>query len=359
MNFLNDIRKTDFSIRVAHPVHSHHSSVKASSRSLRLCLSGQTGFRFSFLLACMAVLSGCHEGNYRVAVIPRTTALTIWEAVHAGAEFAARPAGIQVYWNAPTSEDDIQQQAALVDRVVDEHYQGLVLAPDQPLALMSPVRRAIAQGVHTVVIASPLSIPAQKNLAYIVNDDEAAGRIAALRLGQVLSGHGSVAVVGINPESLSDLTILHAFEAALKEHFPDITITDLRTGTHNVTEAQQIADEVLATHSGLGAIFSLSAMASNGAVTALETRGLAGKVKLIGFEQSVELGNEVRAGTMDSLIAEDTYEMGHRALSMLAQYRSSSLPGQEIRLQPSLLTRENIDSPLARRLINRDWGQKP
>src|SRR5579883_2274229 len=317
-------------------------------------------FRTGFFPLCMLLLTaGCHRGPYRVAVIPRTTALTIWEAVHAGVEFAARPAGILVYWNAPTSEDDIQQQAALVDRVVDEHYQGLILAPDQPLALMAPVRRAIAQGVHTVVIASPLSIPAQENLAYIVNDDEATGRMAAIRLGQVLNGHGSVVVVGINPESLSDLTILHSFEAALQRHFSGILIADRRMGTHNITEAQQIADEVLATHPRLDAIFSLSAMTSNGAVAALQARNLTRKVKLIGFEQSVELGNAVHSGSMDSLMAEDTYEMGHRALSLLAQYRSGSLPPVEVRLQPVLLTRANIDTPKGRTLINRDWGQKP
>ncbi|MCL6463550.1 MAG: substrate-binding domain-containing protein [Acidobacterium ailaaui] len=317
-------------------------------------------FRTGFFPLCMLLLTaGCHRGPYRVAVIPRTTALTIWEAVHAGVEFAARPAGILVYWNAPTSEDDIQQQAALVDRVVDEHYQGLILAPDQPLALMAPVRRAIAHGVHTVVIASPLSVPAQQDLAYIVNDDEATGRMAARRLGEVLHGQGQVAVLGVNPESLSDLAILHAFESELAEHFPQVVIADRRTGTHNATEAQQIADEVLATHPAIRAVFSLSAMASNGAIAALQGRDLTEKVKLIGFEQSVELGNEVRTGAMDALIAEDTYEMGHRALVLLAKYRSGHLPAQELRLQPVLLTRENIDSPLAKRLMNRDWGRKP
>ena len=65
-------------------------------------------------------VGGCERRLARVAVIPRTTAFTIWEAVHAGVQFAAEGPGIQVYWNAPTSEDDIQQQAALIDHVVDE-----------------------------------------------------------------------------------------------------------------------------------------------------------------------------------------------------------------------------------------------
>jgi ribose transport system substrate-binding protein len=307
----------------------------------------------------IVAIPGCKQDNLRVAVIPRTTALTIWEAVHAGAEFAAGPQGMQVYWNAPTSEDDIQQQAALIDRVIDERYKGMIVAPDQPLALMAPVQRALSNGIHTVVIASPLPTPPQQNLAYIVNDDDASGHMAAARIGEILNGRGSVAVLGVNPESLSELNILHAFENSLQERFPDIVITERRTGTHNGAEAQQLADEVLAAHHELNAIFTLSAVASYGAIAAVQSRGLTGQVKLVGFEQSVELGNQVRAQAMDSLIAEDTYQMGYRAMTLLADHRNGTLPAQEIKLQPTLLTQKNIDSPEAQRLINRDWGRKP
>lgn len=308
---------------------------------------------------CFLFLAGCRPSPFRVAVIPRTTAETIWEAVHAGAEFAARPENIQVYWNAPTSEDDFQQQAALIDRVIDEDYQGLIIAPDQPLVLMTPVQRAVSKGVRTVVIASQLPIPPQPNLAYIVNDDEAGGRLAATRIGQVLGGKGRVAVLGIDPESLSDLTILHSFEKTFEEDFPGIVIEDRRPGTHNGVEAQQIADEVLTAHHDLDAILTLSTVATYGAIAALQARGLTGKVKLVGMEQSVEMGNQVRAHVVDALIAEDTYQMGYRALTLLAQHRNGPLPAQEIKLEPTLLTSENIDSPLAQRLINQDWRRKP
>lgn len=311
------------------------------------------------LAAWVCLAAGCGKREFRVAVIPRTTAETIWEAVHAGVEFAASPAGIQVYWNAPTSEDDFQQQAALIDRVIDEHYQGLIIAPDQPLVLMTPVQRAVSRGVRTVVIASPLPLPPQRNLAYIVNDDEASGRLAAMRIGKILGGKGRVAVLGIDPESLSDLTVLHSFEKTFEENFPGVEIEERRPGTHNGVEAQQIANEVLAAHHDLNAILALSAVATYGAITALQARGQTGQVKLIGFEQSVEMGNEVRAGVMDSLIAEDTYQMGYRALTLLAGHRDGPLPAQEIKLEPTLLTRENIDSPPAQRLINQDWRRKP
>lgn len=309
------------------------------------------------LLFCSSFVAlGCQNQNLRVAVIPRTTAFTIWEAVHAGAQFAAAPTGTQVYWNAPASEDDIQEQAALVDRIIDQHYQGLILAPDQPLALIAPVERAAAKGIHTVIIASPLLMPPRPNIAYIVNDDEAIGRIAAARIAGILNGHGRVAVLGINPQSLSDLNILHSFESTLEDHSPGIAIIDRRTGTHNLTEAQQIAEDVLALHHDLDAVFTLSAIASYGTINALQSDGNE-KTKIVGFEQSVELANDMREGIVDSLIAEDTYQMGYQAMKLLAAHRQGVLPPENIKLQPVLLTRENIDSPHARNLVNMDWGR--
>lgn len=319
-------------------------------------------FRFpgkaALLLAmpCLLLMGGCSRRSEKIAVIPQTTAVTLWEAEHAGAAFSASVSRIPIYWNAPTSEDDIQQQGALVERITDERYSGLVLAPDQTIALMAPVQRALSRGVRVVVVASPLTLPPGRNLSYIVNDDQASGRMAAMRIGRILHGKGHIAVLGVTAESLSSLAILHAFETTLEKEFPGIRIAERRFGTHNGTEAQQVADEVLATDHALDAIFTLSSAASDGAFAALQSRGLTARVKLIGFEQSAELANLVRLGDMDSLIAENTYEMGYRAMELLR--RPPRRQPQNIELEPTLLTAENIDSPQARTLINMDWSRR-
>jgi ribose transport system substrate-binding protein len=54
------------------------------------------------------------------------------------------------------------------------------------------------------------------------------GRVAALRISQVLQGKDEVAVVGIDPQSLSSLTILRSFVSVLEESFPKIAIVDRR-----------------------------------------------------------------------------------------------------------------------------------
>ena len=292
-------------------------------------------------------------------MIARTAASSIWEAAHAGARAAAAQHGISLYWNAPQSEDDVQQQAMLIDRIVDQQYGGLIVAPDQPLALTTSIQRAVSRGVSTVVIVSPLPIPPRENLAYIVNDDEAAGRMAAMRVNEILHSKGSVAVLGVDPESLSELTILHSFQATMEQRFPGIMIADCRTGSHNQSEAQEIVDEALSTHPDLNALFTLSAVASYGALTSLQARDLSKRIKLVGFEQSAVLADKVRTGAMDSVIAEDSYEMGHEAMELLAMRRGQSMPPENRKLAPTLLTRENIDLPQMQHLVRLEWGVGP
>jgi ribose transport system substrate-binding protein len=323
--------------------------------STALAESAGSRLRVALAMVCLLSQCGCSRNAEKIAVIPQTTAVTIWEAEHAGADFAASKSGVQLYWNAPTSEDDIRQQEALIERIIDEHYSALVLAPDQSLGLMAPVKRALAHNMRIVIVASSLPLPPGSGLSYIVNDDQASGRMAASRIGEILHGSGRVAVLGVSPESLSSLTILHSFETTLEEKYPGITLSERRFGTHNGTDAQQSAEEVLSSDRALDAIFTLSSVSSDGAAAALQSRGLTGHVKLVGFEQSAELANLVRLGSMDSLIAENTYEMGYRAVQLLAQPRSSA--PQEIRLQPTLLTRENIASPEVRSLISTDWSR--
>ena len=153
----------------------------------------------------------------KIAVIPQTEGNSIWDPAQEGAENAANPAGISIYWNAPAREDDVEAQIALVDRVADGNYQGLVLAPDQALSLIAPVRRALARDIPTVIIGTPLPIPAGGNLMYILNDDVEGGRIAAQRVAGLLDGHGTVALLGIDPDITGIMIRSRAFEEFLAQ----------------------------------------------------------------------------------------------------------------------------------------------
>jgi ribose transport system substrate-binding protein len=306
-------------------------------------------------------VAGCTANKpNRIAVIPQTEGTAFWEAEHVGAEDAAHRHGAFVYWNAPTREDDVEAQIALVDRVVDEDYQGLVLAPDQALALITPVRHALAHGIPTVVIGSPLSIPPGQNLFYILNDEEQGGRIAARRVEDILHGSGPVALLGINPDLTGIMIRARVFEQTLAEEAPGIRIVERRMGTSNVPHEHQVAHDTITNHRGLDVIVALMWTTVDGTLSALDSLPGEHRIRVIGFDVGSAPAFS-RSASLDCVIQENTRSIGEKAVDLLLTRLAGQPVVGETKVEPVVLTRANADSPEVRRMWSQDWtlGRTP
>jgi ribose transport system substrate-binding protein len=313
--------------------------------------------RKSLLWFCLIWMfsGGCRRAlPPTIAFIPRTSGTPLWESAHAGAAMAARSTGTKIYWNAPTREDDVQGQITLVESVIDRKYQGLVLAPDQALALITPVRRALSKGTPTVIIGSPLPIPPGGRLSYILNDEEEAGRMAALRVGQLLAGKGSVAILGVNPDIAGIMVRAHSLEAALAERYPGIRIVEKRLGSFNFPHDQQIAEETLRANPDLNAIVALTSASTRGTCSAIAHNPQMQFTKVIGFDEPDPVLLR-RESELDSMIVQNSREMGLGAVKTIAAQLRGQSVAPEVRLKPLLITRENLASPQVRQALYMEW----
>jgi ribose transport system substrate-binding protein len=307
----------------------------------------------AFLLVVYPFLSGCNQHRQtKIAVIPRTCGSMIWEPEHRGAEAVAFELGADIYWNAPTREDDIQGQIAMVERVVASNYQGLVLAPDHALALITPVRNAVARGLPTVIVGSPLAIPPGDGLSYILNDDEAGGRIAAKRVEALLHGSGSVAILGINPDIIGVMTRARSLERELAKNSPNIHVVVEQMGSFNVPHEQQVAEETLKAHPGLEVIVALTSTSAHGAIEAISSASRRGAVKVIVFDPDFLRFDDP---SFDSVIVEDTQNMGRKAIRLIVGKIHGEPMPLITRLQPTLVTRANVNTDEIRELTSMDW----
>jgi ribose transport system substrate-binding protein len=307
---------------------------------------------------CVLVSCGCRtQTSYRVAVIPRTTGRILWESLHTGVEAAGYTLGINIYWNAPTRQDDVTGQVALIDRLVARGgFQGMVIAPDQSLALITPVRRAVSRGIPVVILGSPLRIPPGGRLFYVLNDEEEAGRIAAGRLAALLHGTGTVAILGINPDIAGTLLRARSFEKHLAQMCPDVRVIDKRVGSFNVSHEQQAAEEALKAAPHLDAIISLSASTTQGVLSTIGSNPEYSAVKVIGFDPDPV---EFSSANLDSLILEDMPQMGARAIDLINDERQGKPVPSQIEVEPMLVTRENVSSPQVRQWTSTDFRPGP
>jgi ribose transport system substrate-binding protein len=289
-----------------------------------------------------------------IAFIPRTSGTLLWEPAHIGAEVAAHVTQTKIYWNAPTREDDVQGQIALLERVIDRGYAGIVLAPDQALALISPVRRALSKGIPIVIIGSPLPISPGGKLSYILNDDEEAGRMAASRVAQLLHGKGFIAILGIDPDITGVMIRGRSLERALAQDYPEIRVVEKHMGSFNVPYEQQIAEETLRQNPNLNAIVALTSASTRGACSALGRIYQIHPVKLVGFDDP-DISGPLYNEKLDSLIVQNSREMGLEAVETIAAQLQGKSVSPEIKLSPRLVTRENVDSAEVREIFSLVW----
>lgn len=290
----------------------------------------------------------------KIAVIPQTEVTSIWEDAHVPAVAAARVTGTTIDWKAPMREDDIEAQIALVDRVAKGNYQGLVLAPNQAVSLISPVQRAVARGIRTVIIGSPLRIPARGNLLYVLNDDVKSGQLAAERVARLLNGHGTVALLGINPDVTAIMIRARAFEQDLYHKSPGIAVVERRLGSFNVPHEQQVAEDVLRDHPNLDVLVALMSSTVEGTLAAVGSAHRNHGIKVIGFDSSIMPSVNVDTLTvsdqddsLDCVIQEDTIAMAQRAIELIgASLRNEPVPSTTL-LPPKLITRDDVNAHLA------------
>jgi ribose transport system substrate-binding protein len=307
-----------------------------------------------FVSALVCVFSpACGRNSRLIAVIPRSCGTVLWEPEHAGAAHLARKNGMDVYWNAPPREDDVEGQIALLNKAVDRGLSGVILTPDETLPLRTPVRRIVARGLPVVVVGTHLGIAPSAKLSYVLNDDEAGGQMAARRLGAILKGTGSVAILGVNPQLTAITARERSLEHTLAQEFPNIHVVARRLGYYSVPQEQQIAEDLLNGGVPVDAIVALSTSSTRGAYYALVEFGKAGIVKLIGFDQ--DLIPPLRTGGIDSIVMQRTYDMGRTAMYlMLSQLRGQAAPGVTV-LPPILMTRENLDSSEIYHQLAANW----
>ncbi len=279
-----------------------------------------------------------------IAVVPQTTGAMLWEVEHLGAKTAAERLKCHLYWNAPTSENDVAGQVMLIDRVTGGNYQGLILAPNHSRAILAPLRRALAAGLHVVVVSAPLDFPASDKLGYIVNDDEKMGEIAAAEIARLIHGKGSIALVGLTPYAPGVMQRARGAERLLAGRFPEIRIVSRRGGAYNAASVEELTDGVMDSHPELKAILSFTAVSTRGAYAALKSRSLQKAIPLVGCEQDSDLIGYVGAGEIAAIAAENTYRMGHDAVELIsASWAGKPIPAKSV-TPPLLITKQNFNS---------------
>jgi ABC-type sugar transport system substrate-binding protein len=168
-------------------------------------------------------------------------------------------------------------------------------------------------------------------------------------------GKAKLVVIKVVPGSASTTARENGFMNTVKNKYSTrMVVVDSRYGMSDRAKSLAVSEDLLTANPDLNGIFASNESSTVGALEAVRARGLAGKVKLIGFDSSPSLEAGVKDGTIDSLVVQDPFNIGYQGVKTVVDKLSGKAPPKTIATKATLITRDNITTPEIQALLNPD-----
>lgn len=222
------------------------------------------------------------------------------------------------------NETDIEGQAGLVQKFIDQKIDAIVIAPADSYGLVPVLVRAIKAGLKVINIDVKLDDAALKNagagLAFVGPDNAAGAKLAGDVLSKTLGEGGKVVILEGNPGAANGQQRKNGFLAAVKEG--SLTLLDSKTAHWETEEAKTVFLNMLTAYPAIQGVMCANDSMALGVVKALESRNLSQKIHIVGFDNIPALQPLIREGkvlaTVDQYGSQQAIFGIENALKLLA-----------------------------------------
>lgn len=307
--------------------------------------------RLSLLLLALLLASSCNQNKKRlIGVVPKATSHVFWVAVEKGAKAAARDLNVQIEWNGAPSETDYARQIQIVDTMINRRVDGLAVAATERRALVAPVDRAMKMGIPVTIFDS--GIEGENYTSYVATNNYEGGQLAARALARLIGGKGKVGLIAHAPGSASTMDRERGFTDVLNKEFPAIQIVAIQFGMSDRSKARAAAENMLTAHPDLAGFFGSSEPSTTGASLAVKARGLTGRVKVVAFDASDNLVEDMKGGAIQAMVVQDPFQIGYDAVRTLVEKLDGKTPAKRIDLSAKVIFADEMNKPEFQRLLS-------
>lgn len=319
------------------------------------------------LLALLLAGSGCGtregqgSGTTTIAVIPKGTTHEFWKSIHAGAVKASRELQVDIIWKGPLREDDRDAQISVMEDFISRGVNGIILAPLDNIALRGPVADATRAGIPVVIIDSDLN--SDDYVSFAATDNYLGGRMGGEELIRRLNGKGKVIMLRVLEGSASTDNRERGFLDAIAGAPGIVVVSSNQYGGATVETAYRASENLLAplkSKAGtliIDGIFTPNESTTFGMLRALQDGGHAGKVTFIGFDASAKLVEALRTNQLHALVLQNPMAMGYLGVKTVVAHLKGEQVPKRIDTGVTLVTRDNMDQPEIRELIQPDLSR--
>jgi ribose transport system substrate-binding protein len=203
-----------------------------------------------------------------------------------------------------------------------------------------------------VIVDSALA--SDQIVSFVATDNVKGGEMAADELGRLLGGKGRILLLRYQEGSASTTAREEGFLARLRAGWPglELLVADQHAGP-TVDTAKRASENLLNRHGrDLQGVFLVNETSTGGMLLALQDAGLAGKVKLVGFDGTPALVAAMRAGELHGFALQNPFRMAALGVETMVDHLLGKPVPRRVDTGVLVVTPANLDTPDVQELLN-------
>ena len=299
-------------------------------------------------LSLSTILAGpALAADEKIEFVAGMVGIPFYTTMECGARDAAKELGVELNWQG-APQWDINMQMPILQAAIERDPDGMVLAPNDPDALISIVEDLVTnKKIPVVTVDGNLNEPV--DVQNMRTDNITAGGLAADAMAEAIGGKGTVLIVALNPGVVGNQQRADGFVDVIKEKYPDITVLPIEYPGSDQNKAAEVVAAAIQAHPDLKGIYTTHSNAAVGTSSAVIGAGLGGKVKIIAYDADPQQVRDLKDGIYDALVVQSPYLEGYDSVKLVTQIlRGEVDPAtlEDVAYPPMVVaTRDNLDSP--------------
>jgi ribose transport system substrate-binding protein len=265
----------------------------------------------------------------RVALVMKTLTNPFFAEMERGARQAEAELGVTLIVKTAAQETSIDQQIAIIERLIDQKVDAIVIAPGDSTSLVPVLVRAQQAGIIVVNIDNRLDPTLSHKLGlldvpFISVDNEDGAYQAARAVSASITAPTKVAIIEGITSAQNAIDRTHGAQRAFAEN-PTLTLVATETAHWKIDEAYAVTKRLLIAHPDVGVIFCANDMMALGALQYL-TETNRTSVQVAGFDALAAAREAISAGRMMVTVDQQAAQQGYLGI----RYAVSRLEGDKV-----------------------------
>ncbi|MCY9696380.1 ABC transporter substrate-binding protein [Paenibacillus alginolyticus] len=252
-----------------------------------------------------------------IPVISKGFQHQFWQAVKQGAEKAAKEFNVEITFEGPETETQVDKQIEMLQAALGKKPQAIAFAALDSKAATPLLEKAKASKIP--VIGFDSGVDSDIPVTTAATDNKAAAALAADKMASLIGNEGEIALVVHDQTSRTGIDRRDGFTNRIKEKYPNIKIVDTQYGGGDQLKSTDLAKAIIQAHPNIKGFFGANEGSAIGVINAVTELKKDGKIIVVGYDSGKQQMDAIRSGKMAGAITQDPIGIGYWSVKAAVQ----------------------------------------